>query len=462
MSAWLAQHLAPLMFAALALLLFSGYPVGLVLGGLAILFGALGIAVGVFEPIHFANLMPRIFGAVAANSILVAIPLFIVMGTVLEKSGVAGELLRCLQLLLRRVPGGLALAVTAMGTIMAATTGIVGASVIMLTLIALPAMLERGYDKALATGTIAAAGTLGILIPPSIMLVVLGDLLSVSVATLFAAALLPGLLLAALYLTYIALLSRARPALAPALPPDSGPRDARDLLRLMARGFLPPAALVLLVLGSIFGGWATPTEAAGVGTLGALALARGCGRFDRRTLREALAAAAATNAMVFLLFFGATAFSFVFRALGGDDVTRDLVRAAGIDSGWELMLLVQAVVFLLGFFFDWIEISLIVLPLFAPLLKEVEFASHLGADGSLVFLTWFAIVLAVNLQTSFLTPPFGFTLFCMRGAVPASVTLPQIYRGIVPFVLLQLLGLALTIALPQLALWLPRRAGLLE
>ena len=214
MTQWLAQHLAPLMFAALALLLFSGYPVGLVLGGLAIAFGSAGIAFGAFEPIHFANLMPRIFGAIAANQILVAIPLFIFMGTVLERSGVATELLRCLQLLLRRVPGGLALAVTAMGTIMAATTGIVGASVIMLTLIALPAMLERGYDKALATGTIASAGTLGILIPPSIMLVVLGDLLSVSVATLFAAALLPGLLLAALYFVYIAVLSRAKPALA--------------------------------------------------------------------------------------------------------------------------------------------------------------------------------------------------------------------------------------------------------
>jgi tripartite ATP-independent transporter DctM subunit len=459
---WLAQHLAPLMFAALALLLFSGYPVGLVLGGLAIAFGSAGIAFGAFEPIHFANLMPRIFGAIAANQILVAIPLFIFMGTVLERSGVATELLRCLQLLLRRVPGGLALAVTAMGTIMAATTGIVGASVIMLTLIALPAMLERGYDKALATGTIASAGTLGILIPPSIMLVVLGDLLSVSVATLFAAALLPGLLLAALYFVYIAVLSRAKPALAPPLPPSGGPRDARALARLLLRGLLPPTVLVLLVLGSIFGGWATPTEAAGVGALGALALARAFGRFDGRTLREAMASAAMTNAMVFLLFFGATAFSYVFRALGGDDVTRDLVRAAGIDSGWELMLLLQALVFLLGFFFDWIEISLIVLPLFAPLLKEVEFAAHLGTSSNVAFLTWFAIVLAVNLQTSFLTPPFGFTLFCLRGTVPPEVTLPQIYRGVVPFVLLQLLGLALTMALPQLALWLPRRSGFLS
>jgi tripartite ATP-independent transporter DctM subunit len=460
--AWLAQHLALLMFVALGVALFCGYPVGFVLGGLGILFGAAGILLGVFEPIYFANLMPRIFGAIAANPILVAIPMFIFMGTVLEKSGVAAELLRCLQVLTRRVPGGLAMSVTLMGTIMAATTGIVGASVIMLTLIALPAMLERGYKKELAVGTIASAGTLGILIPPSIMLVVMGDLLSVSVGTLFAGALVPGLVLSGLYLAYIGAVSWLKPGLAPALPDEIGPKTRAEFWRMIATGFLPPALLVVLVLGSIFGGWATPTEAAGVGSLGALALARFTGRLDMKTTREAIESSALTNAMVFLLFFGATAFSFVFRALGGDDVTKEVMNAAGIDTGWELMILVQALVFFLGFFFDWIEISLIVLPVFAPLLKEVDFTAHLGPGGSIVFLAWFLIVLAVNLQTSFLTPPFGFTLFCMRGAVPTEVTMRDIYRGIVPFVLLQLVGLALTMALPEVALWLPRATGLLN
>jgi tripartite ATP-independent transporter DctM subunit len=453
--------LALLMFAALGPALFSGYPVGLVLGGLAILFGAAGWALGEFQPIQFANLLPRFFGSVAENPILVAIPMFIFMGTVLEKSGVAAALLRALQVLTRRVPGGLAMSVTLMGTIMAATTGIVGASVIMLTLIALPAMIERGYRKELALGTIASAGTLGILIPPSIMLVVMGDLLQVSVGTLFAGALVPGLVLSVLYLAYIGCVSRMRPDFAPALPPDVGPKTQAEFRRMLLCGFAPPVLLIVLVLGSIFGGWATPTEAAGVGALGALAIARATGRLDAGTLREAMQSSALVNAMVFLLFLGATSFSFVFRALGGDDLVRDGTRALGIDTGWELMVLLQAIVFFLGFFFDWIEISLIVLPLFAPLLQQVDFTSHLGPGGNIVFLTWFIIVLAVNLQTSFLTPPFGFALFCMRGTVPPGVRMADLYRGIVPFVFLQLLGLALTMAWPQLVLWLPRATGLL-
>jgi tripartite ATP-independent transporter DctM subunit len=458
---WLAHNLALVMFAALGIALFCGYPVGLVLGGLAILFGAAGWALGAFEPIQFANLLPRFFGAVAENPILVAIPMFIFMGTVLEKSGVAAELLRALQVLTRRVPGGLAMSVTLMGTIMAATTGIVGASVIMLTLIALPAMLERGYRKELALGTVASAGTLGILIPPSIMLVVMGDLLQVSVGTLFAGALFPGLVLSALYLAYICALSWLRPAFAPALPEGIGPRSRTEFWRMVAKSFFPPVLLVVLVLGSIFGGWATPTEAAGVGALGALALARWMGGLDAAKLREAMESSALTNAMVFLLFLGATSFSFVFRALGGDDLVKQTALALGIDTGWELMILVQAVVFFLGFFFDWIEISLIVLPVFAPLLQQVDFAAHLGPGGNIVFLAWFIVVLGVNLQTSFLTPPFGFTLFCMRGTVPASVTMADIYRGIVPFVALQLIGLGLTMWLPELVLWLPRKTGLL-
>jgi tripartite ATP-independent transporter DctM subunit len=458
---WLTQHLAALMFVVLGIALFCGLPVGFVLGGIGIAFGLIGMALGEFQPIQFFNFLPRVWGGVAANPVLVAIPMFIFMGMVLERSGIARELLHSLQVLTRGVPGGLAMSVTLMGTIMAATTGIVGASVIMLTLIALPSMLERGYQKELAVGTIASAGTLGILIPPSIMLVVMGDLLQVSVGTLFAGALVPGLILSVLYLAYICTISWLRPGLAPALPAHIGPKRRAEFWRMVLKSFFPPVLLIVLVLGSIFGGWATPTEAAGVGALGALALARWAGGLDRAKLREAMESSALVNAMVFLLFLGATSFSFVFRALGGDDLVNEATKAMGIDTGWELMILLQAIVFFLGFFFDWIEISLIVLPVFAPLLQQVDFTAHLGPGGNILFLTWFVIVLAVNLQTSFLTPPFGFTLFCMRGTVPPQVTMADIYRGIVPFVVLQLVGLGLTMALPELVLWLPRKTGLL-
>jgi tripartite ATP-independent transporter DctM subunit len=394
--------------------------------------------------------------------ILVAVPMFIFMGTVLERSGVANDLLHCLQVLLRRVPGGLAMSVTLMGTIMAATTGIVGASVVMLTLIALPAMMQRGYNKELAVGTIASAGTLGILIPPSIMLVIMGDLLSVSVGSLFAAAVIPGLILSLLYLVYIGGLSFYKPELAPPLPKDVGPKTRGEFWRLIFKSFVPPTFLIVLVLGSIFGGWATPTEAAGVGAFGALLLAWWNKRLDLKALKETIESAALTNAMVFFIFFGATMFSFVFRSLGGDEVVVNLLAKAGLNTGWEILIFMMVLVFVLGFFFDWIEICLIVLPVFAPVLQAVDFGAHLGEGGPILFLTWFIIMMSVNLQTSFLTPPFGFTLFYMKGTVPKEITMAHIYRGIVPFVILQLIGLTLVIAFPELALWLPRTAGFLN
>ena len=459
---WIAHHLPLILFVVLALALFCGYPVAFVLGGIAIFFGGIGILLGVFEPVQFFNLLPRIWGSAAANPVLVAVPMFIFMGTVLERSGVANDLLHCLQILTRRIPGGLAMSVTLMGTIMAATTGIVGASVVMLTLIALPTMLERGYSKELAVGTIASAGTLGILIPPSIMLVIMGDLLSASVGTLFAAAVIPGLLLSGLYLLYIGVLSFLKPELAPPLPADIGPKSRAEFWRLIGKSFLPPTFLIILVLGSIFGGWATPTEAAGVGSFGALLLAWWNGRLDYKSFRSIVESAALTNAMVFFIIFGATLLSFVFRALGGDEVVVQLLKSAGLDTGWEILTFLMVLVFVLGFFFDWIEICLIVLPVFAPVLQGVDFGSHIGQGGPIVFLTWFIIMMSVNLQTSFLTPPFGFTLFYMKGTVPREVSMAHIYRGIVPFVLLQVVGLELTIVFPQLALWLPRLAGFLD
>jgi len=459
---WVAHHLPLILFAVLAIALFCGYPVAFVLGGIAILFGAIGMLLDVFHPVQFFNLLPRIWGSAASNPILVAVPMFIFMGTVLERSGIANDLLHCLQVLLRRVPGGLAMSVTLMGTIMAATTGIVGASVVMLTLIALPAMMERGYDKQLAVGTIASAGTLGILIPPSIMLVIMGDLLSVSVGSLFAAAVFPGLLLSLLYLVYIGAMSFLKPELAPPLPADIGPKTRGEFWRMILWSFLPPTFLIVMVLGSIFGGWATPTEAAGVGAFGALILAWLNRRLDKKMLRETIESSALTNAMVFFIFFGATMFSFVFRSLGGDDVVRELLLSAGLDTGWEILIFLMVLVFVLGFFFDWIEICLIVLPVFAPVLQGVDFGHHLGPGGPILFLTWFIIMMSVNLQTSFLTPPFGFTLFYMKGTVPPSITMAHIYRGIIPFVLLQVAGLALVIGFPELALWVPRAAGFLN
>jgi tripartite ATP-independent transporter DctM subunit len=458
---WLIDHLAVIMFFALIFIMFLGYPVAFLLGAIGIGFGFMGIAFGVFHMNQFANLLPRIYGQAIQNPVLVAIPMFIFMGTMLEKSGVAESLLHTLQLMLRRIPGGLAIAVTLLGTIMAATTGIVGASVIMLTLIALPVMLHKGYEKSLAVGTIASAGTLGILIPPSIMLVIMGDLLGVPVGTLFTGAILPGLLMSGLYVAYILLLCLFRPSLAPSFAAASGPDEERVTLALVLKSFLPPALLITLVLGSIFGGWATPTEASGLGALGSILLAIGNRRFSMATLRGVMTSAALTNVMVFFIIFGATLFSYVFRALGGDDVVVDLLKATGIDTPWEVMIFVMALVFFMGFFFDWIEICLIVLPIFAPIIAKLDFGMAMEG-GRFVVLAWFAILMAVNMQTAFLTPPFGFALFYMKGTVPPGVTMVHIYRGIVPFVLVQLLALALCLIFPEIILKLPRQFGFLD
>ena len=457
---WLIDHLAVIMFFALIAIMFLGYPVAFLLGAVGIAFGFLGMAADVFNMNQFANLLPRVYGQAVQNPVLVAIPMFVFMGTMLERSGVAETLLNILQLMLRRVPGGLAIAVTLLGTIMAATTGIVGASVIMLTLIALPVMLSKGYDKSLATGTIASAGTLGILIPPSIMLVIMGDLMGIPVGTLFTAAILPGLLMSGLFVVFIVVVCIIKPGLAPAVTGKLGPDDERLTLGMVVRGFIPPSLLITLVLGSIFAGWATPTEASGIGALGAILLAIANKRFSMQVLRDVMTSAALTNAMVFLIIFGATLFSYVFRALGGDDIVAELLKAMGIDTGWEVMIFVMILVFIMGFFFDWIEICLIVIPIFAPIIGKLDFGTFI--EGKLIILTWFAILLAVNMQTAFLTPPFGFALFYMKGSAPPSVTMMDIYKGITPFVVVQLVALVLCMAFPEVILYLPRKYGFLE
>ncbi|GAB5377999.1 MAG: TRAP transporter large permease subunit [Acuticoccus sp.] len=439
------------MFGTLVVLLFTGYPVGLVLGGVGLLYGVIGIATGDFLAIQFYNIVPRMFGGAGENLLLVAVPMFVFMGVVLEKTGAANELLRVLQLLLRRAPGGLALSVVLLGTVLAAMTGIIGASVVMITLLALPTLLAQGYAGPLATGTIAASGTLGILLPPSIMLVIMADLMGASVGSLFLAAIAPGLMLAALYSIYIVAHAMLRPGDAPP-PAPSATRDAGNLALLILKSFVPPVALISLVLGSIFFGWATVTEASGIGAAGALVLGLWMRRLDWATLIDALDQSLRTIGMIFLVILGATTFSFVFRALGGDEVVQHLIEEVGAGR-WAIIASFMLAIFVLGFFFDWTEIVLIVLPVILPAFALLDFSDHVGGRRDVT--VWFAMLVAINLQTSFLTPPFGFALFYLKGTAPPDLSVGTIYRGIIPFVLLQLLALAIIIVFPEVALWLP-------
>ncbi|RMB08985.1 TRAP transporter large permease [Eilatimonas milleporae] len=444
-----------LMFAVLTPLLFSGLPVAFILGGVALLFWAVAVLFAGENPASFFLVVSRIFGGVVSKTVLVAIPMFVFMGTMLEKSGIARDLLATLQKMTHRVPGGLALSVTLLGVILAATTGIIGASVVMMTLMALPVMLEHRYDGTLATGTIAASGTLGILLPPSIMLVVMADLLGISTGALFMAAIVPGLMLAGLYMAYIAMRVSMAPHLAPQMSKsaaDDQSLGTGDIFKSLA----PPTILILVVLGSIFGGIATPTEASGVGAAGALILAAIRGKLTRATMQDVVETTALTSAMLFGLFVGATAFSYVFALLGGHDSLIAMIEASGVGS-WGILAALMLTTFLLGFFFDWIEITLIILPVFAPVIAGLDFAGHVPAGAPT--LVWFAVLMAVNLQTSFLTPPFGFALFYMKGAAPDGLSLSTIYKGIFPFVLLQLAGLVTLLIWPDLALWLTRDAG---
>jgi tripartite ATP-independent transporter DctM subunit len=447
------SHISILMFVVLAALFFTGFPVGFVIGGVSIIFGLIGWSLDLFSPIEFLNFLYRIWGGAADNIVLIAAPLFIFMGILLEKSRIAADLLRCLQILLRRTPGGLALAVAVMGIIMAATTGIIGASVVMLSMLALPTMLKQNYDKGLATGVVAASGTLGILIPPSIMLIIMGDMMQISTGKLFLSAVIPGLMLALFYLIYIIVLAWFKPHLAPPLLIDEAMQEGESLTTIVLKAFVPPTLLIGLVLGSIFLGWATPTEAAGVGAAGAILLTVMLGRFNLSLMNDAVRTSAQTIGMVFLIIIAAACFSYVFRSLGGDDVIHELLNTSGLGP-WGVLISLMVAVFLLGFFFDWLEIILIVLPIFLPIISNLDFSGHVLSKVDVVY--WFAILLAVNLQTSFLTPPFGFALFYVKGAAPPSVRMEDIYKGIIPFVLLQLLALISLLMIPNLALWLPR------
>ncbi|MGD9058500.1 MAG: TRAP transporter large permease subunit [Desulfobacterales bacterium] len=455
------DYLVIAMFLTFVGLLFTGFPVAWVLGGVAMIFTLVGyysdLWFGTITGLDYLTLgmvVNRIYKFMD-NWVLVALPMFIFMGLMLDRSGIAESMMKSMQSLFGKVRGGLAVTVTTIGIILAASTGIIGASVVLLGLLSLPAMMKQGYSKTLALGTIAGSGTLGILIPPSIMLVIMADQLGMSVGDLFMGAVVPGIILGSLYITYILIFSLLRPKAAP-LDPDRQPLAWRMIWDVL-KSILPPAALIIAVLGSIFAGITTPTEASGVGALGATILAAINKKLNFKVIVEVMKACFNTTAYIFAIFLGATCFALVLRSLGGDEFIERILT--GIPLGpYGIMAIILGSVFLLGFFLDWIEITLIVLPLIAPVVSSLgfEIEGHGVVDNP--ELVWFVVLIAVSLQTSFLTPPVGFALFYLKGVAPPEVELVDIYKGVVPFIILQLIGLIIIAIWPQLVIWLPALA----
>ena len=442
--------LSLLMFISFILLIFSGYPVAWVLGGLAVLFTAIGIVarvdfgLDVFINWDYSTLVADRMWSVMNNWVLVALPMFIFMGLMLDRSGVAQRLMRNLVQLFGGVRGGMAITVALVGILLAASTGIIGASVVLLGLLGLPQMLELKYKPELAAGTVCAVGTLGILIPPSIMLVLMADRLAMPVGDLFLGALFPGLLLGSLFIAYILGYAYLNPDVAP-VPENRRPVDGKLVLEVLL-SILPPVGLILAVLGSIFFGIATPTEAAGVGAFGAMILAWMNSELSFTVLKEVVRETTRTTAYIFAIFLGATAYSLVLRGLGGDELIAGFLN--GLPFGPDMIIVtILLCTFILGFFLDWIEITLIILPLVSPVVLG------LGFD-----LVWFTVLFAVCLQTSFLTPPVGFAIFYLKGVAPESIDVSTIYRGVIPFILIQLFGLVLIYMWSDLVLWLPAQA----
>ncbi len=430
------EFLAIILFISIFVLILYGFPVSFTLGGISMIYALC------FLPWdNFTALPPRIMG-VMSNYVLLAVPLFIFMGIMLEKSGLAESLLETMAILFGRLKGGLAISVTIVGALLAASTGIVGATVITMGLISLPTMLKRGYKKELATGTIAASGTLGQIIPPSVVLVLLGSVLNVSVGKLFSAALVPGILLVVLYIIYILVAAHLRPHWAPAVSEEElAAFKKEDFAKKVFIAFFLPFLLIIAVLGSIFAGIASPTEAAAVGALGATLLTVSQKKFNITILKKVMRETTHLTSMVFLILLGATTFSFVFREMGGDIFLVELIKESDL-SATGFLLLVMIVVFISGFFIDFIEIIFIIVPIVTPIFIEFE-----------VNLIWIGVLLALNLQTSFLSPPFGFSLFYLKGVAPEGVTTGHLYRGIIPFVLIQLIFLLAVMFFPQILFW---------
>jgi len=449
--------MALLLFISVIAVLMAGYPVAFTLGGVALIFAGIGWLTGTIDPI-MAMMPERLFG-IMNNETLIAVPLFVFMGVMLERARIAEELLETMGLLFGHLRGGLAVSVTLVGMLLAASTGIVGATVVTMGLLSLPTMLKRGYAPSVATGTICASGTLGQIIPPSIILILLGDVLSaayqqaqlnqgifatdtVSVGDLFIGAIIPGLMLVGMYLLYLSVRAWLKPADMPsALQEKEQLPD--DLMRRVMRALVPPLVLILAVLGSIIAGIATPTEAASVGAVGAMALAWFNKALNLERLREVVTQTTRVSSMVFMIFIGASIFSLAFRGFGGDETVHELL--SNLPGGvFGAMLVVMLIMFLLGFVLDFIEITFVVIPIVGPVLLMM------GLDP-----VWLGIMIAINLQTSFLTPPFGFALFYLRGVAPEEVATREIYRGVMPFIAIQLLALGLLAMWPGLVTWLP-------
>ena len=445
-------YLLPLlMLMSLIVAIFSGYPVAFSLGGLAVLFMFLGDV-----PLaSFSLITSRVFGAVLENWILAAIPLFIFMGNMLEKSKIADNLLIELEALFRGRPGGLGLSVVILGVVMAASTGIIGASVVMMGTMALPLMLKQGYNKTVAIGTVLGSGTLGILIPPSIMLVVFGDVMQIPIGSLFAAAIIPGFMLGSFYAIYIIFVALVAPGKVPASKKiqNNDVQQASVFFRLL-KNLIGPGILISSVLISIVVGIATPTEGAAIGAFGALLMTLFMKQLSWKVLSDGLKDACLTTGMILILAVTATAYSLVFKRLGGQVMIEDIIGMFGM-SPYVVIFAIMLLIFFLGFFLEWIEISFLVLPLLAPIVVSLDFGDAFLNQEDIML--WFAMLVAVNLQTSFITPPFGYALFYLKGIAIPGISTMDIYRGIVPIVILQLLGILLIALIPALSLWLPTK-----
>ena len=433
------EALPGIMFLVLTILLMLGFPVAFTLLGTSLVFGLIGFGW------DFFNLLPLRIWGVITNFTLLAVPLFVFMGVTLERSGIAEDLLETMALVFGRMRGGLAVSVVIVGMLLGASTGIVGATVVTMGLLSLPTMLKRGYKPELATGTISASGTLGQIIPPSIVLVLLGDIIGVSVGDLFMGAVIPGMLLVGLYILYIIVYAWIKPEDAPLISDEEWTRiKAQGLWKRVVKALLPPLVLIVAVLGSIFAGIASPTEAAAVGASGALVLTIANKRLDLKMLRQVMASTTMLTSMVFIILVGAGAFGLVFRGLGGDHMIRSYIGHLAYGK-WAILAIIMGLIFVIGFFLDFIEITFIHIPVLAPIMKGFGFDP-----------LWFAVLFALNLQTSFMTPPFGFSLFYLKGVSPPQIKTGHIYKGIIPFVILQLVGLLLVVFFPELATWLPR------
>jgi tripartite ATP-independent transporter DctM subunit len=453
---WMAFYL----FAAVFVLLLSGYPVAFTLAGTALAFTFIGEAAGTFDPAFLQALPNRLYGIIT-NQILIAVPLFVFMGVMLERSRIAENLLETMARLFGPLRGGMGISVTLVGMLLAASTGIVGATVVTMGLLSLPTMLKRGYDPKISTGIICASGTLGQIIPPSIVLVLLGDVLSsayqqaqldmgifspetISVGDLFVGAVIPGLLLVGLYISYLVLIAFTRPGAMPALSADAN-KHSKHIAEDVLLSLMPPLLLIVVVLGSIIGGFATPTEAAAIGAVGAMLLAAFKKQLNRENLTEVVRSTTQVTSMVFMILIGASLFSLVFRGFGGDELVEELL--SDLPGGtYTAVFAVMLVMFLLGFVLDFIEITFVVVPIVGPVLLAMDIDP-----------VWLGIMIAINLQTSFLTPPFGFALFYLRGVAPDTIKTMHIYKGVIPFIIIQILAMGMIAYWPQLATWLPTK-----